>query len=258
MPTIQELEEQARFEVEAFEEGTKRYREAIKSQDLTELTAGQRLLREVVGSPDRPGFAAAIAKERAACTESLTRLGQTSPWALPFQLIEEDDRLAVITLGAVLSGRRLQLDEDLYRLSSLSTPITHMARHISSAIRMQVEYDRWSEGNEALNKKLRKRFPTLHRNVWSRWRTKLNALREEPWDVKTEVAVGAAFIHLLVETAPKRFTIEKHSVRGKPALYLTISDETVELLDDVTTRMEVARPLLMPMICEPLDWRYEE
>jgi DNA-directed RNA polymerase len=258
MPPVPEreaqLEAQARFEVEAFDEGTERYREAIAARDLSELTVGQKLLREIV----KP-FAAAIAKSRAEAADSVTRHGgEKLLWALPIQLVEEDDRLAVITVGCVLAMHRFEHEDDAIRLSAHSLPVTSMARNIASATRMQVEYDKWAQGNDALDRKLRAKFPTLHRNVWRRWRTKVNALREEPWPPAVEVTLGATLIHLLVQSAPTRFRIETQSVRGKPTVHLVISDETIELLNDVTTRMEVARPLLMPMICEPLDWRYEE
>lgn len=255
MPTERELEEQARFEVEGFNEGVERYRDAIANRDLTELTAGQKLLLEIVEP-----LSAAIAKARAEAVASIAKQGggDRQPWAWPIQLVEDPSRLAVITLGCVLSMPRIERDEDTIRLSMHGIPVTTMARHIASAIKMQVQYDTWAEGNEALDRKLRAKFPMLHRNVWRRWRVKVNALREEDWAPSVEAAVGAHLIHLLVQTAPTRFRVEHQSVRGKAAAHLVISDETIELIDDVTTRAEVARPLLMPMICEPLDWRYEE
>jgi hypothetical protein len=85
----------------------------------------------------------------------------------------------------------------------------------------------------------------------------VEALRAEPWEVGAEVSLGAHLIHLLVETAPTRFVIEKITVRGKPTAHLTISEATIELISDVTTRGEIARPFLMPMVCPPIPWRYE-
>jgi hypothetical protein len=251
-PTALQLEAQARFEQEAFDEGVKRYRDAL-TRDVTVLTAGQRLLREIV-----PGLAAGITKARAEGVASLTSpSGSKIPWAWPMQLVEEDDRLAVITLGCVLSMPPLERDDDRYRLSEHSLPVTALARHIASGIRMQVEFDRWSEGNEALLRRLRTQFPNLHRNVWRRWRIKVDAMREAPWSPSDEAALGGCLMHLLVQAAPTRFRIELASVRGKPTAHLVISDATMELIDDATRRAEVARPLLMPMTCPPIPWRYE-
>jgi hypothetical protein len=133
-----------------------------------------------------------------------------------------------------------------------------LARHIAQGVRLQVEFDKWSGVHPDLEKRLRARYPTVHRNVWSRWRQKVEALRAQPWDAKTEAHLGLHLIHCLVEAAPTRFRVENRPVKGKPTAHLTLSDETLELITDVQTRMEVARPLRMPMICPPLPWRYEE
>jgi hypothetical protein len=272
-PTALQLEQQARFEVEAFNEGVKRYREAIAGSeswagtvgdtvkvrrtqsDLTELTAGQKLLVEIV-----PGLSARIGQAQATALAAINGKGAAShppPWAWYIGLVDDPDKLAVITLGCVLAFR-LDHDDGGYRLDRQSAPITSLARNIASAVKMQVEFDRWSGENPALEKKLRALYPNVHRNVWARWRRKVDALRTEPWEPGAEVHLGTCLIDCLLAAAPSRFKTEHLPVRGKRTAHLTISDETIEFINDVTTRAEVARPLLMPMICPPIPWRYEE
>jgi hypothetical protein len=252
-PTALQLEQQAKFEVEAFEQGVSRFREALLTRDLSELTAGQRLLREIV-----PGLSEAITKARAEAVERIgDRTGQPPQWAWPIQLLDDPAKIAVITLGCILAMRKLTHDEDRYRPTLQSTAVTPLAREISKAIQLQVEYDKWAGDNPDLEKRLKARYPTVHRNVWRRWRVKVEALRAEPWEAGAEVTLGAHLIHLLVETAPTRFVIEKITLRGKPTTHLTISEATIELISDVTTRGEIARPFLMPMVCPPIPWRYE-
>ena len=256
-PSALQLEQQARFEVEAFDMGVQRFREAVATRALTELTAGQRLLREII-----PGLATAICAARDKALEAINGNGSAShppPWAWPIQVLADDpagERLAVITMGCVLSTNKLQHDEGGYHLTNQAMPVTPMARQISRTVRLQVEYDRWSGTAPELEKRLKARYPTVNRNVWRRWRDKVKALREEPWDMGTEVALGAHLIHLLLGTAPSRFKLETIALRGKPTAHLVISDETLALIDDVTTRGEVARPFLMPMVCPPIPWTY--
>jgi hypothetical protein len=280
-PTALQLEQQANFEVEAFNEGVRRYREALAGEqswagevggtvrgrhrrpNMTELTAGQKLLKEIV-----PGLAAGIAKAKAEAVEAIGRGdgakgGRVPLWAWPIGLLAGDDadeKLAVIALGCVLSMPVVQDDDEDggYAPDRTSMPLVPLARHITAAVRVQIEFDRWKGDNPELAKRLRTRYPNLHRNVWSRWRKKVNALRVEPWDAATEVALGEHLVHLLVAAAPTRFLLELRPLRGKPTWHLTISDETLDLINDVTTRAEIARPLLMPMICPPKPWRYEQ
>ena len=90
-PTALQMEQQARFEVEAFKMGVERFREAIATRDLSELTAGQRLLREIV-----PKFAALLCKAKDEALELINN-GASShppPWAWPIGLLADGCGLA--------------------------------------------------------------------------------------------------------------------------------------------------------------------
>lgn len=246
------LEAQARFEVEAFDEGISRYREALQARDLTELTMGQRLLREIV-----PALAERIKAAQDEAEAGLAHRGRLPLWAWPIGLVEAE-RLAVITLGTVLSFGRVAPDiEGHYRLTENSHPLVFAARRVAAAARIQVEYDNWSSDAEpAVLKRLERRYPHVNRNVWTRWRRKVDAARET-WEPAIETALGCHLIALLAEAAPTRFSITHIIQRGKTVAHLQVTEETLALIDDLATRAEIARPVLMPMICPPIPWRYE-
>jgi DNA-directed RNA polymerase len=132
-------------------------------------------------------------------------------------------------------------------------------RGIAQAIRLQLEYERWTKAAEAdVLAAFRRRYPTVNRKVWQRWRRKVEAVRAEAWPESVVMTTGALLVGELVGVAPERFGIEMKRVQGRTIRTIVLSQETQEMLNDVTARAEVARPVLLPMIVPPLDWRYTE
>lgn len=249
---------EARWEQEGVRRATERYREAAAKADPSTLPSGQKLLRAVV-----PPLIEKIIELQLRGGE-LARNAVGTKWAIPIQLLSAET-LAVITTVRALTNAQVPADT--------SATVTGLALDIAVAVRDELDYRDWVDAQVADNKAaqearnwdhvdllaaFKRRYPSADRRSWRRFRRKLEHVRAEPWDRPTQVQLGSALINALVEAAPDRFEVEARRVSdGRTQNYLRLSAETQATLRDVEARAEVTRPMLMPMLIPPLDWRYE-
>lgn len=255
MTDAYDLLAEARWEQEGIRRAAQRYREAAAAADPASLPSGQKLLREVVPALRDRIKALQIEGQRI----MVGRHGQ-SKWAAPIQLLDADV-LAVITLVSALHS------------VGETGGATVIALNIASAMRAEIDYRQWIEEQSEANKAakeaqdwehvdlvaaFKRRHPDADRRAWKSFSKRIGHARAAAWDRETSVQVGNALIHALVEAAPKRFEIERVTLDGgRQPNCLRLSQETMELMNDVETRAAVARPMLMPMIIPPIPWRYE-
>jgi hypothetical protein len=246
------IEAEARWEVEGINRAVARYREAAKHKTPAELPSGQALLRELVGP-----LSEAIRQAQAKAAEEHASAGRPAPHGWAIQLLEAD-QLAVITVATALRPDR----------SGDAIPLTNMASMIGSAVRLQVEFDRWVDAKDGTPpdasadrflRKLLAKQPERATRLWPKWRRKVVETREAPWSASLRISLGCALLRLLVDTAPSRFSIDTRVITGnRTQAVLQVSDETLTELQQREARAEVARPLLLPMIVPPNEWKYEE
>jgi DNA-directed RNA polymerase len=130
---------------------------------------------------------------------------------------------------------------------------------IGARLREQMEYDRYARSDHPSLAAFASRYPEVNRRVWARWRRKLREVREAPWPLPVVQATGGLLLRRLCDVAPDRFTLSLEAVgRGHRAAVLLLSQETVEMLNDIEERAAVARPMLLPMRVPPIPWRYQE
>jgi hypothetical protein len=258
MTPIADLERQARWELEGIRVATERYREAALAADPTTLPPGSKLLRSVI-----PPLAAALRLAQLEATDAINKGGRYAAWCWPMQLLDAD-KLAII---AATVGLRVAMSE-----GRAGTSIASQSKLVTTAMRDQIEFDRWEEEQELAKKeakrlkkedfedllgRLKHRYPTVDRRVWARWRAKLQLTRDEPWSEETVCVVGACLFDLLIKSSPDTFRMDERALGGGQVSYsLRLTPEAQEVLKDLTARAEVARPLLMPMLTKPLPWRY--
>lgn len=250
-----DLTAEANWEVEGTRRAIAAYRRAASAMPLDALPPGRKLLREIV-----PGLkvrieaaqreAEVLVKARAAASgggNGAARRG--GAWIM---LLLPADILALLTTITVLRAAEPRGDPTA---ASLPSTIDELVK----AIRDEVEYRTWAAEptHETLLKRLRKAYPNLNRGVWCRWRRKVEALRIEKWPRADCIHFGAQLIALLVETSEGRFVVDTRTLEGgRTQKYVRLSEECLQVLQDVSSRAEVARPRLMPMICAPIPWQY--
>jgi hypothetical protein len=254
-PSAYDLLAEARWEMEGTRRAAQRYREAAATADPSTLPSGQKLLREVV-----PPLIGGITGLQAQGSASISQGRSVVPWAWTIQMLEAP-ALAMI---AVVNGLNAARDQ-----AGPMSAVTTVALEMAAAVRDEINYRAWVAdqvaGNEAAREAqdfehrdvllaFRRRYPQADRKTWTRWRRKIEALERETWDKETSLQIGAALVHALVAAAPDRFEI---ATTPKDLRYLRLSEETVAMMQDIEARAAVARPRLMPMLIEPLPWRYE-
>lgn len=258
-PSAFDLLMEARWEQEGVRRAARRYREAAAAADPSTLPSGQKLLREIV-----PPLTAKITELQLKGADMLSTPGKPPKWALPIQLVGAET-LAVITMIRSLAGAEVPTDQ--------SASVTGLSLDIAQAVHDELDYRSWIEAQAKVNKAAREakdwdhvdllaafkaRYPAADRQAWRSFRRRLELVKAEPWDKETSIQLGAALIHALIEAAPARFEIDTRPLAGgRTQNYLSLSAETRRMIQDVETRAEVARPMLMPMLIPPIPWSYE-
>lgn len=261
-PSIHDLHHQAQWEIEGTRRAVERYRDASLEADPMTLAPGKALIRGVVGP-----LIAAIEAAKVEATDALASPGGAPLWAWPIQVINAP-QAAVITLNVAV---RCVSGGTLSKSGGVAAGVTASAKNIAGAIKDQLEYERWSAKQTQANaeaarsktldhadllKALRLRYPSLDRNVWRRWRAKLELAGLAEWDERAAVGLGSMLIKLLVTTAPDRFVIRERPTNGGVQYVLGCTEAVMVVMNDVRERAEVARPMLMPMLVRPNPWRY--
>lgn len=263
-PSIHELAHQAEWEMEGTRRAVERYREAELVADPMSLAPGKALVRGVVG----PLIAALIVKRDEAADALASAGGRPPLYAWSIQVVDLE-KAAVIALNVAV--RTLSGEHDHNGMKTAS--ITSSAKVIAGALRDQLEYDRWVVAEEQRNaeakrakvekhedrlKALKLRYPNMDRRVWKKWAAKLELAAAADWNEEDAIQLGTMVLHLLCEVAPDRFTKSEKPTNGGVQYVLGVTEEVRQVMNDVRERAEVARPLLMPMLCPPLPWKYEE
>jgi DNA-directed RNA polymerase, mitochondrial len=245
-PTARELERQQRKEIEDIRRGEKAYFEALEHKDPSSLPSGKRLMREII-----PALTDAIAAHQEECLQAIKQNGgKRMPYLWVIQTVKAQT-LAFLTLDAAL---RAEIGN---ATDTKSLHLTAVAARLGKAVRDHSEVKELADrdGLDVLAA-LKKRFKTVNRMTWSRWKAKVGAIRQT-WTKETIVHLGAALLGQLLAVAPEHFrTDHRRMAGGRTQLFFTLTPQSREVVDDVEQRRAIAMPHYLPMVIRPLDWRY--
>lgn len=259
-PDAFDLSREAAWEVAAVDRAVKKYQEAARDARRAdrqhELPPARRALVETVGP-----VSARIHGMQDTAIEARGSAGRPPGWHGPFLAFPAD----VLALVAVTSAVR----SPAMTSGRVGQPVTGFSRWIAATLRDQADHDRFVEAQRAEAKadkenggELLRRFLAAHpdadRRAWSRFAAKVEGARSQAWgdDIRTDV--GAALAKALVEGAPDWFELGRVGdlPEHRNPMCILLTEKAVEKMADVDVRVEVARPLMLPMICPPNPWRY--
>lgn len=241
------LKEEADWEVEGTRRAIQRYQEAAQQADPTTLSPGRAFLRKVI-----PPLVRAIEQAKVDGEVEIGKKGLHHPWVWLIQHLPADV-LAVITATTALRDAEPNADTP-------SQSAVRLARNLAGAIQDEIEYREWVKETDDVDllARLKRRYPNVERHTWSQWRRQYHIQRSVEWTAKDGVDLGAHLLGLLVQAAPEYFMVVNVSVGAKTSITVCLTDLAKEMLRDLGSRAEVARPQLMPMLMPPLPWRYED
>jgi hypothetical protein len=252
-PHIADIEGQIRWEMSGVERGVQRARAQMAEQKVGDSEVGMKLMRRVV-----PPLIASIKAAQAEASEGVAnpKRGRPQLWWWLILLLPAD-QLAVITLKAALTEKP--------RDFTLAMAVTKVANAISALAWTQVDYELWREAqgekdpldNEFLHYLRRVKQPDA--KSFKKFSERIQRQKIERWDHEAGIQFGVKLISLLVEAAPDWFEIKVGRLKGgRTENQLVMREAAKEAILDLTEQTELSRPMLLPMIVPPADWRIAE
>lgn len=249
-PHISDVQDQIEWELAAVQRGVERVREQMEARDLSDTDVGTVVMRRLM-----PRYLSALRAATITAQEAVSSGTKGRPelwWWMILMLTPE--QLAVIVLKAVFS--------DSPREFTFNRPVTGVAASISRDILLQLEFEDWQEAEKGKPKeenqflKFLRSTKQVDPKSFKKFSEKLGLKRAKRWERKEGIIFGTKLLVLLCEAAPDWFEIKSCRVRGGQSEYqIALSDEAKEAIGDLTEQTELNRPLLLPMIQPPADWR---
>ena len=203
-----------------------------------------------------------IREEQAVAQLGFSKKGHSAIWWLPLLCLQAE-KIAAVTIRTVLAGLQPEV--------SHSRPWTACALLIGGNIKMEREFDLWKErqyrqareeGSVNLYKVMTKnckRIDTRAARKFMRLSTDLDRL---DWSKEVKLHVGMKALDTLVRHGNGWFEM---SLVGRGYGRTRHTEKTVKLTEVARSaieqdhrRCEFNRPFLVPMLCEPAEWRWHE
>lgn len=249
-PHLVDIDRQIRWEMQGVERGAERVRKQMDEQKVGDGAVGLKLIQRIA-----PRLIAAIelAQDEAAAGLTSGKRGRPSPWWYLIGLLPAD-KLAVIILKSVFGKKPRDFTFNL----ALSTVAAEINRHVHT----QLDFDVWREAegekadyeNQYLH--LLRRVPAVDEKRFRKFSERLDRTRLERWDHADGIAFGVKLIQLLVDAVPAWFTAQTRRLKGgRMETQLVLSQEAIDTMADVAERNELSRPMLLPTIIPPADWK---
>jgi hypothetical protein len=252
-PHLSDIDAQIRWEMSGVERGVDRARDQMNDQKVGDSEVGMKLMRRVV-----PPLIEKIKAAQAEASEAVANPKRGRPqfwwWLI---LLLPADQLAVITLKGALNERPREF--------TFNFPVVRVANNIARAAWTQLDYELWREAqgekdpgdNEFLHYLRRTKQPDV--KSFKKFSEKIARKKIERWDFDTGIVFGVKLIELLCAAAPDWFSVKTNRLRGgRTENQLVMSEDAKETIYSLTEQTELSRPMLLPMIIPPADWRIAE
>lgn len=254
-----DLELEARWELEAIQLGVERFVQHEKEKEVGDKIGGRLVMRETVEPVAR------MVEERLGTAPGD---GRYPPWH-SLLVATSSEVLSVVAVGVALRVKAISGTDR--RGQTLPT----FGDRIGDAIRDQRDFDKWAKEQRASYlaqdqdqraadpadvalRRFERMNPKPSRFAWRRFAKKVEATTSADWSINDKHSVGTFLAGVLTEAAPKWFAIEEVGAKksAHAPMCLVLTDYAVGRMTDSEERASVARPMLLPMLVPPNDWRY--
>lgn len=252
---IEDIERQQRYESLAVKRGVARYQKMLaETANVADTQPGMRAARDMLnGSPAHKGLIPAIKEaQQVAVTGIVAGPSKKTAWWWTVAFLEPE-QLALLTVRAVL------------HTAVANRTLTSVALTLGNLVRQELELAMWrtQEAKKAkqdpeytdLCKLLVSRAKKVDNKQFGRWRRKVREIERIDWDKTGKIQLGTMLIGLAVMHGGGWFAIRTIYIRGKSVKHVDLTPLGRAAIDDENARLELSRPLLLPMKCPPKPWQ---
>jgi hypothetical protein len=243
-PGIAEIEEEIRWELQGVERGAQRVRETMQEQKVGDSEVGLKLMRKVA-----PKLVEAIKAAKKEAIKGIAAGGRGRPQAWWWVItLFKPEQLAVLLLKCIFSEKPREF--------TFNIPVVNVASKVSRYARVQLDFETWKKEEDDEFQEFLRSTKTIDERSFRKFSERIKRQRLEKWDPKVGIQFGTKLIELLTEAAPEWFRIETNRLKGgRLETQIVLTEGAKETLADLTERSELSRPMLLPMIIPPADWR---
>lgn len=265
---INDKEREVYWEAAAIDRGRERYHAtfstvkkgrdgAVKheSAELGDVAPGQMILKEMMVAAI-PYFHAAIEEAKSAIGTPDGRKGPHKDWWWLIGWLSAEE-IALVTARTILTEKA---SGDTYQ----GRGAAGLNLRIGQAIKEQIEFNKWKknsklmapakEGFDFADWLIKKVGGTIDRRTWARWKAKMDSIQNEDWPPDTRVHIGAKLLDLMINHGGGWFEQRMVYRNAKTERRIFLSAAAQEALVDINAQLEVNRPYMVPMRCQPNPW----
>lgn len=247
-PSLSDMEEQKRWELSGIERGVLKVRQQLNAQGVGDSAVGSALIQRII-----PKLVVGITRlqdEAAAALSTPSWGGRAQAWWY-LAMLTTAETLAVITLKAVLSSPPKDF--------ALHRALLPLASELDRNLYEQIDFEVWrEEDTEGVLSTFLANYKTSARNL-KRLRERIGRARSEKWDRDAGIQFGVVLLNALAVSEPEWFSIERVRTKGrKTEVHFIFQQSVLDAISDLVSTHELSQPVLLPMICQPLDWRHTD
>lgn len=253
MTDLNLIEDQKLWEMDGVERGVRRYRKdlqkSLQSGAEAETPPGERMMLAIMKE-----LVPAIEREQE--NGVAMREGAPYAWALPLNSLSSE-KWALIAARTALSFARSE------------RPLTQVALGIANAGRNEVEFENFKKAEAAKAKRdddyvslfdrMSRKMKTFSPRTVRKWMKKCEAFEKAEWSKSEKLQVGSLLAHILVTDVGGWFEHRIISAVSRGVVTttasLSLTPNALDFLNTQHAQSELTRPWMLPMICQPNDWR---
>lgn len=255
--TLPAEDEQIAHEMAGVEEGIKKYRDSLNDPQLkiADTAAGRKIFNETMAM-----LIPAISEAQDEAIQGIANGGKGKPpvwwWYISFV---SADKLAFITMRSILSARMAN--------NQMGRKASAVCLDIGGGVKNQIEFEKWlreskktakETGGPDLASRLVRRAKNFNQRQWGNWCRKIDSIETLDWRRDAKMHIGSKLLQLALESTGGFFTMEYVQIRNKTERQLFLSEPCRAMIEDIHSRVEVASPVIKPMLVPPRPWQWSE
>jgi DNA-directed RNA polymerase len=251
------IDEQIAHEMAGVEEGIKKFHDTLNDPQLklADTAAGRKIFNETM-SLLIPAIHAAQDEAIHGIANGGRGIKPVWWWYISFV---SADKLAFITMRSILGVRMAH--------GTVGRKASAICLEIGQGVKQQVEFEKWlreskktakETGGPDVAARLVRKAKNFNQRQWGNWCRKIDSIETLDWRRDVKIHIGAKLLELAIEHTGGFFTMDYVQVRNKTERQVFLSNPCRAMVDDIHSRVEIATPVLKPMLYPARPWQWDE